>query len=158
MSREVNGQHYDAEKVLVYVLDQTISSVLAFTQQGCPEAGVQVPAGTVEDGEEPVAAAARELREESGLELRELPNWVGTVLFEMYPYKFERHLRHIYWCVTDIPKTESWTNIEAATATRGPVVANFEFLSVDSATTELVAGHGDLLRAAVGIASKRSRA
>ena len=43
--------------------------LLVFEHAGAPEAGLQVPGGTVEDGETPVQAVAREVLEESALPL-----------------------------------------------------------------------------------------
>jgi 8-oxo-dGTP pyrophosphatase MutT (NUDIX family) len=57
------------QKVLIYVLRPAagVPEVLVFVHRDYPEAGVQVPAGTVEPGEDVTAAAHRELVEESGL-------------------------------------------------------------------------------------------
>ena len=43
------------------------SRLLLFTQPGAPEAGIQVPAGTIESGEVPQDAVIREAKEETGL-------------------------------------------------------------------------------------------
>jgi hypothetical protein len=56
------------EKVVVYLLRNRASSVelLVFSQPKFPEAGIQVPAGTINRGESPEVAAIRELGEEAG--------------------------------------------------------------------------------------------
>ena len=56
-------------KVLAYITRERDGrrELLAFTHRDYPEAGVQVPAGTVEPGEAIEAALFREIREESGL-------------------------------------------------------------------------------------------
>lgn len=41
--------------------------LLLFTHPESPEAGIQVPAGTIEPGEDPKEAVMREVREETGL-------------------------------------------------------------------------------------------
>jgi 8-oxo-dGTP pyrophosphatase MutT (NUDIX family) len=41
--------------------------LLVFRQPDFPDAGIQVPGGTVEDGERIEEAAAREFKEETGL-------------------------------------------------------------------------------------------
>ncbi len=41
--------------------------LLVFEHAGMPEAGLQVPGGTIEEGETPIRAVAREVLEESGL-------------------------------------------------------------------------------------------
>jgi 8-oxo-dGTP pyrophosphatase MutT (NUDIX family) len=59
------------QKVTIFILRSTPEGrqVLLFEH---PHAGIQVPAGTVEPGEEPLLAARREAREETGLELGDL--------------------------------------------------------------------------------------
>jgi ADP-ribose pyrophosphatase YjhB (NUDIX family) len=56
-------------KVLAYITRERDGrrELLVFTHRDDPEAGVQVPAGTVEPGEPIEAALLREIREESGL-------------------------------------------------------------------------------------------
>jgi NADH pyrophosphatase NudC (nudix superfamily) len=58
-------------KVMAYVVRQSADGrqLLVFEQDRDAEAGVQVPAGTVEDGEPIEAALWRELMEESGLQV-----------------------------------------------------------------------------------------
>ena len=43
------------------------SRLLLFTHPEAPEAGIQVPAGTIEPGENPQGAVMREAKEETGL-------------------------------------------------------------------------------------------
>lgn len=52
------------EKVVAYIVRGR--DVLVFTHADFPEAGMQVPAGTVEAGEPPEQAVMREVREETG--------------------------------------------------------------------------------------------
>ncbi len=56
-------------KVLIYLLRPAAGppEVLVFEHRDYPDAGLQVPAGTVEPGEAVPAAANREVLEESGL-------------------------------------------------------------------------------------------
>jgi 8-oxo-dGTP pyrophosphatase MutT (NUDIX family) len=56
-------------KVLVYLMRHCCgqAQVLVFEHRDAPEAGIQVPAGSMLAGEAPEAAAYRELLEESGL-------------------------------------------------------------------------------------------
>jgi 8-oxo-dGTP pyrophosphatase MutT (NUDIX family) len=66
------------EKVTAFILRQgpDVPDLLLFEH---PSAGIQVPAGTVEVGEDPQAAAFREGKEESGLSDLKLEAYLGSV-------------------------------------------------------------------------------
>src|SRR5690348_18410922 len=53
------------QKALAYITWG--NTLLVFSHPDFPEAGIQVPAGTIEPGEEPEAGALREAFEETGL-------------------------------------------------------------------------------------------
>jgi 8-oxo-dGTP pyrophosphatase MutT (NUDIX family) len=55
-------------RVVAYVVRD--GALLVFDHRDVPEAGTQFPAGTVEDGEDPAVAAAREVLEECGVRAR----------------------------------------------------------------------------------------
>jgi 8-oxo-dGTP pyrophosphatase MutT (NUDIX family) len=59
-----------SQKVLAYITRRSSNKVelLVFVHRGMPEAGIQVPAGTVEAGENSEVAIIREVTEESGLQ------------------------------------------------------------------------------------------
>ncbi|MFJ8881930.1 NUDIX domain-containing protein [Streptomyces sp. NPDC102402] len=58
------------KRVAAYVVRRrAVVELLVFDHVGMPEAGTQVPAGGVEPGEEPAAAALREVVEETGLSI-----------------------------------------------------------------------------------------
>ena len=66
-----------ARKVLAYVTRGR--RLLVFRQPESPEAGIQVPAGTVEEGEGPEVAVLREAREETGLDGLRLDAFLGAL-------------------------------------------------------------------------------
>lgn len=69
-------------KAFAYVThrDAEGERLLIFSHPEAPEAGLQVPAGTIEEGEDPAAGALREAREETGLTELELVGALGEHL------------------------------------------------------------------------------
>lgn len=64
------------QRVVVYV--ERNGELLVFDHRDHPDAGTQVPAGGLLDGETLEAAVSREVREETGLELRAAPSLLGA--------------------------------------------------------------------------------
>ena len=75
------------EKVLAYVTRG--DELLVFRHRDFPDAGLQVPAGTVQDGESPDVAVLRELREESGLTDAAIVSRLGRYRYDMAPHRHE---------------------------------------------------------------------
>lgn len=69
------------EKAYGFVLREGAEGqeLLVFEHAGMPEAGLQVPGGTIEQGETPLQAVAREVLEESGLPLGD---WQEAATFD----------------------------------------------------------------------------
>jgi 8-oxo-dGTP diphosphatase len=88
------------------------SKLLVFEHPDAPEAGIQVPAGTLEDGESPEAGALREAQEETGLTGLKLCCFLGEQIRNMSDYgKAEIHHRYFYHLLCeDAP--ESWSHGE----------------------------------------------
>lgn len=82
------------EKVVCFVVQG--QKLLVFDHLPDGGAGVQVPAGGVEAGESPAAAASRELREESGLHLSG-PQYLCSYRWEaQLPHRFTQQVCHAY--------------------------------------------------------------
>ena len=108
-----------------------------------PEAGVQVPGGTVEPGETPRQAVLREVREETGLDGVEVVALVGTADFHMGDFgRDELQSRHFFWlrCVEETP--ESWIGHEESHG--APIRLRFRWVPLGQGL-DLIAGHGALL-------------
>lgn len=82
-------------KVVAYVVDH--DKLLVFTHDDVPVevAGVQVPAGTIEPGENPADAVVREVREETGIETRVVRN-LGLEQHDVWPSRAELHERRFF--------------------------------------------------------------
>lgn len=76
------------------------------------ELGLQVPAGTIEAGEEPADAALREAREETGLDGLVLTAALGTAEYDITPHRPEVQERHFFALGTTVPTPERWFSEE----------------------------------------------
>ena len=93
-------------KVYAYITNR--DRLLVFTHTDYPDAGTQVPGGTVEAGEDPAIAAQREAFEETGLAGLICEAFLGVADFDMSAYgRAEIARRHYYHlrCPGDPPET-----------------------------------------------------
>lgn len=107
-------------KVVGYVVHDR--RLLVFTHDDVPieEAGVQVPAGSVEPGEEPSVAAVREVLEETGIRAR-VAHELGVERYDVGPSKPEIHERHFFQLEpTDADLPERWAAGECSPSGGGP--------------------------------------
>ena len=95
-------------KVLAYITRERdgCRELLVFTHRDYPEAGVQVPAGTVEPGEAIEAALFREIREESGLTNLQL----ARKLAEHRETEWGQ-IRHVFHLIAPNGTPDRWTHI-----------------------------------------------
>ncbi|MCO5222401.1 MAG: NUDIX domain-containing protein [Thermomicrobiales bacterium] len=109
---------------------------------GHPEAGIQVPAGTMRDGESPEEAVIREATEETGLSGLEPVRLLGVARRDMSDFgRDEIHERHFFQLSCDGPVPESWRSYEHDPADGGPPIAfDFRWAPLDN-LPPLVAGH-----------------
>lgn len=102
MSREI-------QKVVCYVVHD--GHLLVFTHDDVPitQTGVQVPAGSIEAGESPEAAAIRELFEETGRR-GVLVRGIGTQKYDLRPMRDEIAERHYFHLrMENVDLAERWT-------------------------------------------------
>lgn len=98
------------EKVVTYITKD--GELLVFEHLDYPKAGVQVPSGTVKEGETPIQAAFREVFEETGLKNVEYVSYLGDELFDASTIgKNELHHRHFFHLRCD-EAMQSWTHSE----------------------------------------------
>lgn len=100
------------KKVVAYI---TLGDkLLVFNQRDFPEAGVQVPAGTVEAGEDIADAVLREAEEETGLKGLQLVQYLGAEDFDAAKAmrEGEVHERHFFHLKAANPAPEKWRHWE----------------------------------------------
>ncbi len=116
------------EKVLIYITQN--DRLLVFRHTQFPEAGIQVPAGTIKAGEDPLQAALREAWEETGLEMNKLKlcGKLGEDEFlagdASEPATTHRHFYHFEFTGKTL---ERWLHYETDPSDGSPALIEFEF-------------------------------
>lgn len=122
--------------------------LLVFRHPNAPDAGIQVPAGTMKDGERPVDAVMREAYEETGLAGLELVRFLGEQVHDTTDFGGDEvHHRYFYHLryTGDPPMT--WRHYESDPDTDEPELPLFEFFwaTIPHGVPPLIADHGALL-------------
>lgn len=132
-------------KVLAYITRNTNNGleILAFTHRDYPEAGLQVPGGTLDESEEPLTGVLREVREETGLE-----KFSSSVLLGATEYvaaeKKEIHLRSFFQLAYDEVSEMTFTHTVSAGEDDSGLVFLYRWAKLEN-LPELAAEQGALL-------------
>ncbi|WP_374929471.1 NUDIX domain-containing protein [Kytococcus sedentarius] len=107
-NRDVRRPPRRTDKVVCYVT--TGDHLLVVTHLDVPltEAGVQVPAGTMERGETAREAALREVQEETGLADLSMVGVVGRDLYDIAPTRDEMQHRRYVHLTTQQDVSQRW--------------------------------------------------
>ena len=97
-------------KALVYITQG--DKLLVFKQPDSPEAGTQIPGGSVEPGEALEAAALREAQEETGLSGLVVQSYLGSAEYELKVDVGPPHLRHFFHLVYAGTSPRRWDHVE----------------------------------------------
>jgi 8-oxo-dGTP diphosphatase len=117
------------EKVVAYITHD--DRLLVFRHTAFPEAGIQVPAGTLEPGESPESAVLREALEETGLRGLKIQAYLGSVDYDLLPFGEAGELRRHYFHIqTTEPPPELWRHDERDPSDGSPGPIEFEFFWV----------------------------
>ncbi|WP_281657804.1 NUDIX domain-containing protein [Halobacillus sp. Cin3] len=114
--------------------------VLVF-QHSVPEAGIQIPKGTVNPGEDPLHAVVREMVEETGLtsvyveKLLAVDKWMNT--------DSKQHKRYFYQLNTTELK-DNWAHHPIGGREERGLTFHFFWISSEEEVS-LIRGHGDYL-------------
>jgi ADP-ribose pyrophosphatase YjhB (NUDIX family) len=133
-------------KVVAYITQG--DRLLVFSHPHHPEAGIQVPAGTLEAGESLKEAVLREAREETGLDDLEIRSYLGVRDCDLAAYGRseveERHFFHLAFC-GEAPAR--WRHYEMHPSEGDAEQIEFELFWVrfPEEVPELAGGQGELL-------------
>ena len=137
------------QKVYAYILDTYTDGnrLLVFEHVDFPEAGIQVPGGSVEMGESPEDAVIREVREETGIDDLAFVGKIGVARKDMSEFGLncihERHYFH-FECPNKTPET--WIAYEHSPSDGSPAPIAFRFYWADlNKNSNLSGGLGELV-------------
>lgn len=110
-ARRIAQDYAWREKALIYLTRDPAELLVLEHTADYPEAGVPVPAGGVEPGEQPARTALRELAEETGLVIDSAPVYLES---RIWAAEAPLRVRHYFW-ITAPPNTpDSWSNTVTA--------------------------------------------
>lgn len=131
-------------KVLAYIV--VGNRLVVFSHRDAPDAGIQVPAGTVRDDELDDDAVLREACEETGLTGLRLVAPLGRTTFDFSSFgRDELHDRHFYQLACDDPTPENWSHAELHDGLAEPTWFEFYWLALADASEALITGQGALV-------------
>ena len=141
----------DLEKVLSYVIRAGANGdeLLVFEHAGHPEAGMQVPAGTIEPGESAEQAAVRELREESGLSGLSIVGIIDQYAWQ-HPTTGNRHCRRVIQFDAGSGLPDTWRHTATGSAEEEGLIFCFRWITLAEAMERLACDQGRSLRQLIG--------
>ena len=143
-------------KVVGYLVQHGL--LLVFLHRDYPEAGLQVPAGTIERGEQPPAAMVREIQEETGLSNVRIASYLGNASYDMTNYRrAEIQERHFFLLECSDLVEERWSHSELHDGLQEPTVFDFFWVPLKDGSLKLEAGQGALLPAALSYLAQPRR-
>jgi 8-oxo-dGTP diphosphatase len=120
--------------------------LLVFSHIDFPEAGIQVPGGTVEDDEEPEDAVMREAAEETGLTglrrdvlLAEVEVWIPLL------QEWQRRTFYHLTCMGNPPERWYHSEVFPSDGSPGPIRFEFFWAPLSGGVPALIGGLGALL-------------
>lgn len=134
------------DKVVAYITNG--DRLLVFSHPHHPDAGIQVPAGTVEEGESHEEAVLREAVEETGLEDLALRSFLGSREYDPSQFGLDGAQRwHFFHLESLGDPPERWRHHERhpSDGTPGPIEFELYWVRLPGEVPVLIPGQGDLL-------------
>jgi 8-oxo-dGTP pyrophosphatase MutT (NUDIX family) len=135
-------------KVAAYITCE--NRLLVFSHVDFPEAGIQIPCGTVMQGEDLDEAVLREAHEETGLDELRIVAFLGTRIYDMRPIdgtKRTVHRHYYHLLVPGVRKADRWQHWEKDPSEGAPEPILFElyWVEIPDGIPQLGAELGDML-------------
>lgn len=126
------------KKVYAYITHA--DHLLVFRHIDFPEAGIQVPGGTMEVGETPEAAVLREVHEETGLQGLVLRKYLGEEEYQVPGKEPEETIAHHFFHLSSpphVPDTWQHKELHPSDGSPAPILFEFYWLPLAEAAGEL---------------------
>ena len=135
------------DKVFAYITNR--NRLLVFIHPFAPEAGIQVPAGTIKSNERPEAAVLREAFEETGLPDLVLVSFLGEHERDMSDFgRDEIHHRYFYHLRCEGNPPATWRHEERDSPDNPkevPIIFEFFWAPLPHDVPPLIADHGQMI-------------
>jgi 8-oxo-dGTP pyrophosphatase MutT (NUDIX family) len=135
-------------KVAAYITNG--DKLLVFRHVDFPEAGIQIPCGTVNGDENLENAVLREAFEETGLAGLKTVKFLGTKIYDMRPFDGsarEIHRHYFHLTVPDVVESDRWRHWETdpAEGPTEPILFELYWVNIPDELPELSGHQGDML-------------
>lgn len=134
-------------KVFAYITNH--NRLLVFIHPFAPEAGIQVPAGTIKENERPEEAVLREAFEETGLSDLIVDGFLGEHERDMSDFgRGEIHHRYFYHLRCEGNPPANWQHEERDSSDEPkqvPITFEFFWASLPHDVPSLITDHGKML-------------
>jgi ADP-ribose pyrophosphatase YjhB (NUDIX family) len=139
-------EHDPTRKVIAYITRG--EKLLVFRHPHHPEAGIQIPAGTVNFDESLEDAVVREAQEETGLSRFEIHAFLGVQDQDLTAWgKEEIHRRYFYHLIYDGQAPDTWQHyeIDPSEGNQDSILFEFFWVSYPDEVPDLIAEQGTFL-------------
>lgn len=133
-------------KVMAYITHG--DRLLVFRHTRYPEAGIQVPGGSMEPGEVPEEAVLREAQEETGLTGLEIRAFLGVQEVDLARWGLQGlQRRYVYHLQLAAEPADTWLHYELTPSdgTPGPIEFEFYWVRFPDEVPELAGDQGAFL-------------